>query len=117
MLLTRSVHSEGLAVRFRNRVFGLLRAIPRLGLDLAGWLERSPVAVRPRRAVLAGHSPEPKRRFPLYSADLASRLANRIQLTSDGHEAYLEAVEGAFGGDIDYAMLVKLYGESPKKAA
>src|SRR3984893_2708124 len=42
--------------------------------------------------------------------DLRSRLANRIQLTTDGHRAYLEAVEGAFGGDIDYAMLVKLYG-------
>jgi len=38
------------------------------------------------------------------------RLANRVQLTSDGHRAYLEAVEGAFGGDVDYAMLVKLYG-------
>lgn len=46
--------------------------------------------------------------------DLASRLANRIQLTSDGHKAYLEAVEGAFGGDIDYAMLVKLYGVAPE---
>ena len=44
--------------------------------------------------------------------DLRSRLANRVQLTTDGHKAYLEAVEGAFGGDIDYAMLVKLYGES-----
>jgi IS1 family transposase len=42
--------------------------------------------------------------------DLRSRLANRVQLTSDGHRAYLEAVEGAFGGDIDYTMLVKLYG-------
>ena len=42
--------------------------------------------------------------------DLRERLANRVQLTSDGHKAYLEAVEGAFGGDIDYAMLVKLYG-------
>jgi IS1 family transposase len=42
--------------------------------------------------------------------DLASRLTNRVQLTSDGHRAYLEAVEGAFGGNIDYAMLVKLYG-------
>ena len=45
--------------------------------------------------------------------DLCSRLANRVQLTSDGHRAYLEAVEGAFGGDIDYAMLVKLYGAGP----
>lgn len=46
--------------------------------------------------------------------DLKSRLANRVQLTSDGHRAYLEAVEGAFGGDIDYAMLVKMYGTSPE---
>jgi IS1 family transposase len=45
--------------------------------------------------------------------DLRSRLANRVQLTTDGHSAYLEAVEGAFGGDIDYAMLVKIYGEAP----
>ena len=37
-----------------------------------------------------------------------------MQLTTDGHKAYLEAVEGAFGGDIDYAMLVKLYGETPE---
>src|SRR6056297_1641340 len=44
--------------------------------------------------------------------DLCARLANRVQLTTDGHKAYLEAVEGAFGGDIDYAMLVKLYGEA-----
>lgn len=43
--------------------------------------------------------------------DLRSRLANRVQLTTDGHKAYLEAVEGAFGADVDYAMLVKLYGQ------
>lgn len=41
--------------------------------------------------------------------DLRSRLAHRVQLASDGHKAYLEALEGAFGGDIDYAMLVKVY--------
>ena len=46
--------------------------------------------------------------------DLASRLANRVQLTTDGHRAYLEAVEGAFGADVDYAQLVKLYGEAPE---
>ena len=46
--------------------------------------------------------------------DLRARLANRVQLTSDGHRAYLEAVEGAFGGDVDYAQLVKLYGEAPE---
>jgi len=48
--------------------------------------------------------------------DLKSHLANRVQLTSDGHRAYLEAVEGAFGGDVDYAMLVKIYGNSPESA-
>lgn len=46
--------------------------------------------------------------------DLRTRLANRVQLTSDGHKAYLEAVEGAFGADVDYAMLVKLYGNAPE---
>jgi IS1 family transposase len=46
-----------------------------------------------------------------FMQDVASRLANRIQMTTDGHKAYLEAVEGAFGADIDYAMLVKQYGE------
>ena len=46
--------------------------------------------------------------------DLRSRLANRVQLTTDGHRAYLEAVEGAFGGDVDYAQLIKLYGEAPE---
>lgn len=45
--------------------------------------------------------------------DLAGRLSHRIQLTTDGHTAYANAVEGAFGPDIDYAMLVKLYG-TPK---
>jgi IS1 family transposase len=44
--------------------------------------------------------------------DLRSRLANRVQLTTDGHKPYLEAVEEAFGDDVDYAMLVKMYGES-----
>ena len=42
--------------------------------------------------------------------DLRDRLANRVQITTDGHRAYVEAVEGAFGGDVDYAQLVKLYG-------
>lgn len=45
--------------------------------------------------------------------NLAKRLANRVQLNSDGHKPYLEPVEGAFGADIDYAMLVKIYGASP----
>lgn len=49
--------------------------------------------------------------------DLRQRLATRVQLTTDGHKAYLQAVEEAFGRDIDYAMLVKLYGEGPKTEA
>ncbi len=52
----------------------------------------------------------------MFVDDLRARLANRVQLTSDGHKAYLEAVEGAFGSDVDYAQLVKLYGASPETA-
>lgn len=48
-----------------------------------------------------------------FISDLALRLANRVQLTSDGHKPYLEAVEASFGADIDYAMLVKHYGDTP----
>ena len=47
--------------------------------------------------------------------DVRARLANRVQLTTDGHKAYLEAVEGAFGGDVDYAQLIKLYGAATGK--
>ena len=47
-----------------------------------------------------------------FMQDVAARLNNRVQLTTDGLKAYLEAVEGAFGNEIDYAQLVKLYGPS-----
>jgi IS1 family transposase len=46
--------------------------------------------------------------------DLRSRIVNRVQLTTDGHKAYLSAVEEAFGDDIDYAQLIKLYGNAPE---
>ena len=46
----------------------------------------------------------------LFMRDLASRLRYRVQLTTDGHRPYLEAVESAFGGSIDYSQLIKLYG-------
>jgi IS1 family transposase len=49
----------------------------------------------------------------LFMDDLAGRLANRVQLTTDGHKVYLQAVDNAFGGDIDYAMLVKVYEATP----
>lgn len=45
-----------------------------------------------------------------FVADLADRLANRVQITSDGHRPYLEAVEQAFGGEVDFAQLIKIYG-------
>ena len=52
-----------------------------------------------------------------FMKDLAGRLANRVQLTTDGHRAYLEAVESAFGVEVDYAMLVKLYGNDSETEA
>lgn len=45
-----------------------------------------------------------------FMRDVASRLAGRVQLTTDGHKPYLEAVDDAFGSEIDYAVLMKLYG-------
>lgn len=48
-----------------------------------------------------------------FITDLAGRLRHRVHLTTDGHRAYLEAIEDSLGGDIDYAMLIKLYG-TPK---
>jgi hypothetical protein len=45
-----------------------------------------------------------------FMEDCASRIRNRVQITTDGHRAYLDAVENAFGADIDYAMLQKIYG-------
>jgi IS1 family transposase len=49
--------------------------------------------------------------------DLAARLTTRVQLSTDGHKPYLEAVEGAFGSEIDYAMLIKMYGHDSGKGA
>jgi IS1 family transposase len=66
---------------------------------IAGWM------VGPRDAGIAYD----------FMHDLADRLAGRVQLTTDGLKVYLEAVEAAFGGEIDYARLVKLYGEAPNK--
>lgn len=49
-----------------------------------------------------------------FVTDLAGRLRNRVQITTDGHRPYIEAIEGAFGADVDYAMLVKIYGQAPE---
>ena len=47
----------------------------------------------------------------VFMKDVKKRLANRVQITSDGHRVYIEAIENAFGSEVDYAMLVKLYGK------
>lgn len=48
--------------------------------------------------------------------DVRNRLTDRVQISTDGHRAYLEAVEGAFGGDVDYAQVIKQYGPMPSPA-
>lgn len=49
-----------------------------------------------------------------FMADVKSRLANRVQLTSDGHKVYLQAVRDTLGKEVDYAQLVKVYGGTPE---
>jgi len=61
-----------------------------------------------RRDAYTGHA---------FIRDLASRLAHRVQVTTDGHKVYLEAIEGAFGANVDYAMLVKMYEGDSGRAA
>lgn len=51
----------------------------------------------------------------IFMDDVKSLLANKVQLTTDGHKVYLGAVEVAFGDNVDYAMLVKLYGDAPEE--
>ncbi|MDP3722850.1 MAG: IS1 family transposase [Candidatus Omnitrophota bacterium] len=49
-----------------------------------------------------------------FMGDLANRLKHRVQITTDGHKTYLEAIEGAFGSEVDYFMFVKIYGNEPQ---
>ena len=51
----------------------------------------------------------------MFIDDLAERLSHRVQLTTDGLRVYLDAVEGAFGADVDYAQLIKVYGASQEE--
>lgn len=53
----------------------------------------------------------------VFMNDVADRLANRVQLTPDGHKAYLSAVEDAFGSNVDYTVLEKHYGTAPEGSA
>jgi IS1 family transposase len=52
----------------------------------------------------------------LFISDLATRLRNRVQITTDGHRPYIDAIERAFGREVDYAMLIKEYGVEPGAA-
>lgn len=51
-----------------------------------------------------------------FMEDLASRISGRIQMTTDGHKVYVNAVEETFGSEIDYAMLIKVYGAPRQRA-
>jgi IS1 family transposase len=48
-----------------------------------------------------------------FMLDIAGRITNRVQITTDGHRPYIEAIEAAFGADVDYAQLIKLFGPEP----
>jgi len=50
-----------------------------------------------------------------FMGDLAERLSQRVQITTDGHKAYLDAVERTFGADVDYAQVYKEYGKDPSE--
>lgn len=52
-----------------------------------------------------------------FISDLAARLAHRVQVTTDGHRPYLQAIDGAFGAEVDYAMLEKIYSAPPAQGA
>lgn len=52
-----------------------------------------------------------------FISDLAARLAHRVQITTDGHRPYLQAIDGAFGAEVDYAMLEKIYSAPPSEGA
>jgi IS1 family transposase len=75
--------------------------------DVWTWVAIDPDTKLVPCFTLGGRGPATAKTF---MDDLAARLANRVQLTTDGHRVYLDAVENAFGSNVDYAMLVKIYG-------
>ena len=75
---------------------------------------RQPRLTRDREA--SGSEPDGQSAYD-FMMDLAERLANRVQLTSDGLRLYEGAIEEAFGADVDYAQLIKIYGNPPRETA
>jgi len=95
-------------VKARNAPFA--KAAPETAGDIWTWVAIDAESRLVPSWLVGDRSGQTASRFV---CDLASRLANRVQVTTDGHRAYLEAVEAAFGADVDYAQLIKLYGEGP----
>jgi len=89
--------SPDLAARIRR-----VKGVKKLGVRLGNWLTAN-------QAETLRQAPDPVN-LKVKRDRIESRLANRIQLTTDGHKMYLTAVEDAFGSGIDYAMLAKIYG-------
>lgn len=87
------------------------RGEPGIG-DVWTWTALDPDTKLMCTWLVGDRSPEDAEAF---MADLASRLANRVQLTTDGFPAYVSAIAAAFGSKVDYAMLVKEYGSDPKE--
>ena len=83
------------------------KAAPEVAGDVWTWVAIDAETKLVPCWLIADRSAEAAQEF---ISDLASRLRSRVQLTTDGHKPYLEAVESAFDADVDYAMLVKLYG-------
>src|SRR5439155_26913568 len=79
--------------------------------DVWAWVGKDADSKLVVSYLIGGRGPDEANAF---MADLASRLRHRVQLTTDGHRPYLLAVRDAFKNDVDYAMLVKIYG-SPSK--
>lgn len=96
----------------KQRTLPSAKAAPRLAGDIWTWTGMCPDSKLMVSYLVGGRDGGTAFEF---MQDLASRIdTKRIQLTTDGHKVYLEAVEDAFGAEIDYAMLVKLYGSDPE---
>ena len=97
-------------LRFRNnvRVFGTISPVKTTYFPAPNW--RGICGAQHLVSWLIGNRDGDT--AAIFIKDLKTRLANRVQLTTDGHKAYLQAMEEAFWADIDYAILIKLYGAS-----
>jgi len=101
---------RGGAVRFRNLIC-LTDGLHGNAGDVRTWTALDRDSKLLVSYLIGGRDADYANAFML---DVAGRLANRVQMTTDGLRTYLNAVEGAFGADVDYAQLVKIYGNAPE---